>query len=135
MCFNQSGNIATLSGDSLKLVDKFNYLKSSISSMKNGMSMQLVKAWTAIGYIKVRPIQKKKKRNFFQEAALITLWMYHLDADKASREKAWQQLHKGATSYIKKILEVISHKKAAVHHLPPISKTIQIRWTRHAGHC
>ena len=32
MCFNQVGNISTLDGTSLKLVDKFTYLGSSVSS-------------------------------------------------------------------------------------------------------
>ena len=34
MCFNQSGNISTLTGISLKLVDKFIYLGSSVSSIE-----------------------------------------------------------------------------------------------------
>ena len=32
MCFNQTGDISTLNGNSLKLVDKFTYLGSSVSS-------------------------------------------------------------------------------------------------------
>ena len=32
MCFNQTGDISTLNGSSLKLVDKFTYLGSSVSS-------------------------------------------------------------------------------------------------------
>ena len=32
MCYNQTGNISTLDGTSLKLVDKFTYLGSSVSS-------------------------------------------------------------------------------------------------------
>ena len=32
MCYNQIGNIATLDGASLKLVDKFTYLGGSVSS-------------------------------------------------------------------------------------------------------
>ena len=31
MCFNQTGNISTLNGSTLKLVDKFTYLGSSVS--------------------------------------------------------------------------------------------------------
>ena len=34
MCFNQKGDISTLDGTSLKLVDKFTYLGSSVSSTK-----------------------------------------------------------------------------------------------------
>ena len=32
MCFNQTGNISTQNGSSLNLVDKFTYLRSSVSS-------------------------------------------------------------------------------------------------------
>ena len=32
MCYNQTGNISTLDGTSLKLVDKFTYLGSSVLS-------------------------------------------------------------------------------------------------------
>ena len=39
MCLNQRGNISTLNGRSLKLVDKFTYLISSISSTKNDINM------------------------------------------------------------------------------------------------
>ena len=35
MCFNQTGDISTLDGTSLKLVDKFSYRGSSVSSTKN----------------------------------------------------------------------------------------------------
>ena len=32
MCFNQTDDISTLNGSSLKLVDKFTYIGSSVSS-------------------------------------------------------------------------------------------------------
>ena len=48
MCFNQTGDISTLDGSSLKLVDKFTYLGSSVSSTKKDIDMQLMKVWTAI---------------------------------------------------------------------------------------
>ena len=34
MCFNQAGDLSTPEGTSLKLVDKFTYLGSSVSSTK-----------------------------------------------------------------------------------------------------
>ena len=37
-----------------------------------------------------------------------------MDADKANRKKARQELHKNATSYIEQILEATFHKTAAV---------------------
>ena len=38
MCFNQRGDTYTLHGGSLKLVDKFTYLGSSISSTENDIN-------------------------------------------------------------------------------------------------
>ena len=44
MCFNQTGNISTLNGSSLKLIDKFTYLGSSVSSTKTDIDTWLAKA-------------------------------------------------------------------------------------------
>ena len=55
MCFNQTGDISTLDGTSLKLVDKFTYLGSSVSSIKKDIDMQLMKIWTAIDHMEVGP--------------------------------------------------------------------------------
>ena len=38
ICFNQRGDFFTLNDSSLKLVDKFSYLKSSISSTENDVN-------------------------------------------------------------------------------------------------
>ena len=38
ICFNQRGNISMLKGDPLKLVEKFTYLGSSISSTENDIN-------------------------------------------------------------------------------------------------
>ena len=53
MCFNQNQqvDISTLTGSSLKLVDKFIYLRSSISFTENDINILLAKAWSAVdGY-------------------------------------------------------------------------------------
>ena len=44
MCFNQRGDISTLNGSSLKLVNKITYLGSSVSSTKTDIDMRLTKA-------------------------------------------------------------------------------------------
>ena len=41
MCFNQTGDISTLGGSSLKLVDKFTYLGSSVSSTERRIDTRL----------------------------------------------------------------------------------------------
>ena len=48
MCYNQTGDISTLEGTSLKLVDKFMYLGSSVESTEKDIETRLTKAWTAI---------------------------------------------------------------------------------------
>ena len=51
MCFNQRGDIFTLNGSSLRLVDKFTNLGNSVSSTETDINTRLAKAWTAtIGY-------------------------------------------------------------------------------------
>ena len=46
MGFNQTGDISTLNGNTLKLVDKFTYLGSSVSSTETDINTRLTKAWT-----------------------------------------------------------------------------------------
>ena len=47
MCFNQTGDISTLDGTSLKLVDKFTYLGSSVSSTEKDINTWLTTVWAA----------------------------------------------------------------------------------------
>ena len=55
MCFNQAGDISTLEGTSLKLVDKFTYLGSSVSSTEKDIDTWLTKAWIAIDHMEIKP--------------------------------------------------------------------------------
>ena len=48
MCYNQIGDITTLDRTPLKLVDKFTFLGSSVSSTEKDIDTRLTKAWTAI---------------------------------------------------------------------------------------
>ena len=81
MCFNQTGDISTLDGTSLKLVDKFTYLGSSVSSTEKDIDTWLTKAWIIRRIIdKLSTIWKsdqtdKMKRSFFQ-AAVVSILLY-----------------------------------------------------------
>ena len=78
MGFNQRGDILTLNGSSVKLVDKFTYLGSSVSSTETDINMQLAKAWTAINRLSViwkSDLTNKLKRSFFQ-AVVLSLLLY-----------------------------------------------------------
>ena len=48
MCFNLTGDISTLDGTSMKLVNKFTYQGSSVSSTEKDIDTRLTKAWTTI---------------------------------------------------------------------------------------
>ena len=75
MCFNQAGDISTLEGISLKLVDKFTNLPSSVSSTEKDIDTRLTKAWTAIDKLSIiwkLNLTDKMKRSFFQ-AAVVSL--------------------------------------------------------------
>ena len=78
MCFNQNQtrDIFTLTGSSLKLVDKFSYLWSSVSSIENDINMWLAKAWSAINrllFIWKSDLSDKLKCNFFQRVVVFIL--------------------------------------------------------------
>ena len=78
MCFNQTGDISTLNSSSLKLVDKFTYLGSSVSSTETGINTRRAKAWTTIDRLSViwkSDRTDKIKRSFFH-AAVVSILLY-----------------------------------------------------------
>ena len=78
ICFNQKGDISTLDGTSLKLVDKFTYLGSSVSPTEKDIDTRLTKTWTAIDRISIiweSNLTDKMKRSFFQ-AAVVSILLY-----------------------------------------------------------
>ena len=138
MCFNQKGNISTLGGSSLKLVDKFTYLGSSVSSTEKDIDMRLTKAWTAIDRLSViwkSDLTDKMKHSFFQ-AAVVSILLYGCTTCTKRVEK---KLHSNYTWMLWAILNKSCRqhptKQQLYGHLPSIMKTIKVRWTRHAGHC
>ena len=112
------GDNSTLDGTPLKLVDKFTYLGSTIESTEKDIDTRLTKAWTAINRLSIiwkSDLTDKMKRSFFQ-AAVTSILLY------------------GCTTWtLTKQLE----KKVDGNYtrMPPITKTFQVRRTRHAGHC
>ena len=73
MCYNQTGDISTLDRTSLKLVDKFTYIGSSVSSTEKDIDTRLTKAWTAIDRLSIiwkSDLTDKIKRSFFQTAVV-----------------------------------------------------------------
>ena len=140
MCYNQTGYISTLNGTSLKLVDKLTYLGSSVSSTEKDIDTKLTKAWTAIDRLLIiwkSDLTDKMKHSFFQPV-VVSILLYGCTTWTLSK---W--LKKKIDDNYTRMLRAILNKSWRQHHtrhqlyghLPPITKTNQIRRTRHAGHC
>ena len=129
MCFNQAGDISTLDGTSLKLVDKFTYLESSVSSTKKDIDTQLTKAWTAIDRLLIiwkSDLTDEMKCSFFQ-AAVMSILLYGWTTWTLIK---WleKKLDNNYTRMLRAILNKSWQQHPTKHqlycHLPPITKTI-----------
>ena len=140
MCYNQTGDISTLDGTPLKLVDKFTYLGSSVTSTEKDIDTRLTKAWTAINRLSIiwkSDLTDKMKRSFFQ-TAVTSILLYGCTTWTLTK-----RLEKKLDGNYTRMLRAILNKSWQQHptrhqlysHLPPIMKTIQVGRTRHAGHC
>ena len=140
MCFNQTGDISTLDRTSLKQVDKFTYLGSSISSTEKDIDTRLTKAWTAIDKLSIiwkLDLTDKMKHSFFQ-AAVMSILLYGCTTWTLTK-RLEKKLDGNYTRMLWAILNKSWRQHSTKHqlygHLPPITKTIQVRWTRHPRHC
>ena len=87
MWFNQTGVISTLGGSSLKLVNKFTYLGSSVSSTEKDIDTRLTKARTAIDKLSViwkSHLTEKMKRSFFKQRSCRYCYMDALNVWRKS---------------------------------------------------
>ena len=102
--------------------------------------MGLTKAWTAINRLSIiwkSDLTDKMKHSFFQ-AAVTSILLYGCTTWTLTK-----RLEKKLDGNYTRMLRAILNKSWRQHptrhqlygHLPPITKTIQVRRTRHAGHC
>ena len=140
MCYNQTGDISTLDGTPLKLVDRFTYLGSSVASTEKDIDTRLTKEWTAINRLSIiwkSDLTDKMKRSFFQAA--VTLILLYGCTTWTLTKRLEKKLDGNYTWMLRSILNKSWRQHPTRHqlygHLPPITKTIQVRRTRHAGHC
>ena len=114
--------------------------RSSVSSTEKDIDSWLTKAWTAIDKLSIiwkSDLTDKMKRSFFQAAVVSTL-LYGCTTWTLTKRPE-KKLDGNYTRMLRAILNKswkqhpIKHKLYS--HLPPITKTIQARRTRHAGHC
>ena len=122
---------STVDGTYLKLVDKFTYLGSSVSSTEKDIDTRLTKAWTAIdklSIIRKSDLIDKMKLSFFQ-AAVVSILLYGCTTWTLTK-----RLEKKLDGNYTRMLRVILNKSRRQHptrlqlygHLRPITKNIQV---------
>ena len=111
-----------------------------VESTEKDIETRLTKAWTAINRLSTiwkSDLTDKMKRSFFQ-AAVTSILLYGCITWTLTK-----RLEKKLDGNYTRMLRAILNKSWQQHptrhqlygHLPPITKTIQVRRTRHAGHC
>ena len=116
------------------------YLGSSVSSTEKDIDTRLTKAWTAIDRLSIiwkSDLTDKMKRSFFQ-AAVVSILLYGCTTWTLTK-----RLERRLDGNYTRMLRAVLNKSWRQHptrlqlygHLSPITKTIQVRRTRHAGHC
>ena len=116
------------------------YLGSSVESTEKDIETRLTKAWTAINRLSIiwkSDLTDKIKRSFFQ-AAVTSILLYGCTTWTLTK-RLEKKLDGNYTRMLRAILNKSWQQYPTRHqlygHLPPITKTIQVRRTRHAGHC
>ena len=108
--------------------------------VREDIETRLTKAWTAINRLSTTwksDLTDKMKRSFFQ-AAVTSILLYGCTTWTLTK-----RLEKKLDGNYTRMLRAILNKSWQQHptrhqlygHLLPITKTIQVRRTRHAGHC
>ena len=113
------GDISTLSGTPLKLVDKFTYLGCNISSTESNVNIGIRKAWITIDKLSIiRKSDLSNKIGFLPGCG-------HVDAtgtlikclEKKLDKNYTRMLHAGLNKFLKQL----PTKQQLYSHLPPIS--------------
>ena len=114
--------------------------RSSVSSTEKNIDTRLTKSWTPIDRLSIiwkSDLTDKMKRNFFQ-AAVVSILLYGCTTWTLTKRQE-KKLDGNYTRMLRAILNKSWRQHPTRHqlygHLPTITKTIQVRWTRHAGHC
>ena len=121
-------------------IDKNTYVGSSVASADSDIDSRLANTWAAIDRLSViwkSDLTDNMKRSFFQAAVMSTL---QYGCTTWTLTKRIEKKLDG--NYTRMLLEILNKswrqhptKQQLYGHLPPITKTIKIRRTKHAGHC
>ena len=108
--------------------------------LDNILHPHIVAEWIAINRLSIiwkSDLTDKMKRSFFQ-AAVASILLYGCTTWTLTK-RLGKKLDSNYTRMLRAILNKSWRQHPTRHqlygHLPPITKTIQVRRTRHAGHC
>ena len=132
MCFNQRDDVSTLNGRYLKLRDKFTYLGNIVSSTENNINTNLRRYGQLLGIWKSNQ-SDKIKRSFFSSSGRANNFTWTLT--KHMEKKLYGNCTIMLRAVLNKSWRQHPSKQQRYGHQQPISKTIQIIRTKHAGHC
>ena len=140
ICYNQQGEINTVSGEPLKSVNSFNYLGSNISSSAKDVEIRIAKAWIALDSLKAiwkSTLTNDMKRSFFQ-ATVESVLLYGSTTWTLTKTLE-AKLDGTYTRMLRAVLDLSwrdhPNKQQLYGDLPPISIKIRQRRMRFAGHC
>ena len=111
-----------------------------LSSTENDIDTRLTKAWTAIDRLSIiwkSDLTDEMKRSFFR-AAVVSILLYGCTTwtlTKRLEKKLDGNYTRMLRAILKKFWRQHPTRRQLYGHLPPITKTIQVRRARHAGHC
>ena len=111
-----------------------------MASTGTDIDTRLAKAWTAADSLSViwkSDLTDKMKRSFFQ-AAVVSILLYGCTTwtlTKRVEKKLYDNYTRMLRAILNKSWRQHSTKQQLYGHLPPITETIKVRRTRHAGHC
>ena len=103
-------------------------------------NIRLAKAWTAIDRLSViwkSDLTDEIKRSFFQ-AAVVSILLYGCTTrtlTKCMEKRLDGNYTRRLRAILNKSWRLHPTKQQLYRHLPPITKTIKVIRTRHAGHC
>ena len=108
-------------------------------STEKDIDTRLTKAWSAIDRLSIiwkSDLTDKMKRSFFQ-VTVVSILLYGCTTWTLTK-RLKKKLDGNYTRMLRAILNKSWWQHPTRHqlygHLPPITKTIQVRWAKHAGH-
>ena len=140
MCCNQASDIFTLDGNLSETGRQVHLPRKQCLINQKDIDTWLTKAWASIDRLSIiwkSNLTDKMKRSFFP-AVVVSKMLYGCTTWTLTK-----RLEKKLDGNYTKMLWAILNKSWRQHptkhqlysHRPPITETIQVRRTRHAGHC